>query len=440
MPAAAVLRLAVDVHDVVGGCSERVATVLGDVVGVAGAFRENLPSVCGGDDGQLVLMLMARAEGADIDMHVHGLVVPSRTHDGPSRVGHPDGCERRRGAFRAVGGGVEEIRAVREEPLAVFERVRRLPPQGVVEGGAAAVRHAYVHVILVHAFQPLAIVLRHLDVVQGAYLIQAEEVAEADAVVAGGQFLLGAVRIDLQVQLFVNTADGVVAPFLRIFEFGEEDGDMEEAVHFHGEPIVLRRIGAQMVGVFIEGFDHQDDGVVVEDRGAEHAEEAVRPDAERADARRDGPPCGIGDVAVSRGGHEAVLHPAAHLVDEFAAVFFIAGLPVGVHERLPCSMAVQLPCPFVVFQRRRIDEPFDAGAELVGEFAAGQTVGDDFVRRMGIVLRIALFGRRAVFPHERHAGRLALFQIGCEGMARLCIVMLFDSGFDIFKPLHIKIQ
>ena len=42
-------------------------------------------------------------------------------------------------------------------------------------------------------------------------------------------------------------------------------------------------------------------------------------------------------------------------------------------------MAVQLPCPFVVFQRRRIDEPFDAGAELVGEFAAGQTVGDDFV-------------------------------------------------------------
>ena len=45
MPAAAVLRLAVDIHDVVGGGPERVAAVLGDIVGVAGAFRENLPSI-----------------------------------------------------------------------------------------------------------------------------------------------------------------------------------------------------------------------------------------------------------------------------------------------------------------------------------------------------------------------------------------------------------
>ncbi len=183
-----------------------------------------------------------------------------------------------------------EVRAFGEVSEASGQGPPDIAPAGVIESWHASVRHHDIHVVGVLAFHALHVVAWQLDVVEFSDVIGAQEVDEADAVVAGCQLDLRTVGIDLHFHFLVEPSCRITLPFGGFAEFWEEYADVEESIHFHSQPVVPGRMGAEVTGVLAEGLEHGGDRISSEDRRAQHAEEAVLPDAAGADAGLNRPP------------------------------------------------------------------------------------------------------------------------------------------------------
>ncbi len=102
--AAAALLHAVNHDEVMGAGRQHIAPPGRAVVGINASFSEKPPAVGGDDHGQLVLVLVAGAKGADFEDHVEIVGFPAAAHDSPASIGHPVRGESRLGAFFAAGG------------------------------------------------------------------------------------------------------------------------------------------------------------------------------------------------------------------------------------------------------------------------------------------------------------------------------------------------
>jgi len=261
MPAA-MLGLAVHKHDVVRPRPHHIAAHLRDVIGVAAHIEDEVSAVCVEDEGELVLMLVPQAEGADIEEEVVGLAPPVRAHHSPAGPGEEVGELRGRLALLAVGADPAEVLALGEVVQSLSKLSRHVDIPRVIHMRDVPVRRHRPHPRGPHALEARDVVVRQPEVVELVDLRQPKEVAQSDVVVAGRELLLWPIRVHLDVQLSRQARNGLLAPRLGELQLREQHTDVPHPVGFHRQPVPACGVPAQVLGLLGHRLHHHDDVIV----------------------------------------------------------------------------------------------------------------------------------------------------------------------------------
>jgi hypothetical protein len=105
--------------------------------------------------------------------------------------------------------------------------------------------------------------------------------------------------------------------------------------------------------------------------------------------------------------------PALEIVDKGLGIALVAGLAIALAENRPLGVAAELPGPFLVLVKGRVEEPVDLALELVRGAARDQLAAHD---------PLGGLGDRLILVHEIVTAKGALDgqeAIGLEGRAGL---------------------